>query len=181
MRLERFSAAGFDRGAPRWKEALWLAVDGLLVSSWLPGSAWRVTLLRSFGARIGHGVRIKPRVQVKFPWRLTVGDHSWIGEGVWIDNLADVRIGADVCLSQGAYLCTGSHDWARESFDLIVKPIVIGPSAWVCARAVLAPGTVLEPGAVVGLGAVARGQLASWQIHAGNPAQPGKARPRPAD
>lgn len=152
------------------KEALWLLVAGLFVSSWLPGSGWRVAVLRAFGAQIGPGCVIKPGVQVKFPWRLRIGAHCWIGERVWIDNLAEVWLGDHVCLSQGAYLCTGSHDWGRDSFDLIVAPIRVESHAWVCAKAVLAPGTHLEAGAVLGLGACGHGRLGAWAIHSGNPA-----------
>ncbi|WPY96242.1 WcaF family extracellular polysaccharide biosynthesis acetyltransferase (plasmid) [Limimaricola variabilis] len=177
MQLDRFSSAGFDRGAPRVVEALWLAANSLLLSSWLPGSGWRVRLLRIFGAQLGHGVVIKPGVRVKFPWRLRVGDHSWIGEDVWIDNLAEVCIGAHACLSQGAYLCTGSHDWGRESFDLITRPIAVADHAWVGARAVLAPGATLGTGAVLGMGSLGKGDMTSWTIHVGHPAGSRRARP----
>lgn len=176
MRLDRFSSVGFDRGAPRAVEALWLVVNGLLLSSWLPGSAWRVRLLRAFGAQLGRGVVIKPGVRVKFPWRLRVGDHSWIGEGVWIDNLAEVRIGAHACLSQGAYLCTGSHDWSRESFDLITRPIAVADHAWVGAQAMLAPGAKLGTGAVLGMGSLGKGDMTPWTIHAGRPGRPQRVR-----
>ena len=101
----------------------------MFVSSSIPGSAHRCFLLRAFGAKIGRGVNIKPRVKVKFPWRLIVGNHSWIGEAVWIDNLAEVEIGANCCVSQGAYLCTGSHDWNSRKFTLITKPIRVEDGA----------------------------------------------------
>ena len=178
MRLDQYRNQGFDRGAPRWKEAAWILVSGLLVASWLPGSGWRRALLRIFGARIGQGVVFKPKVSVKFPWKLIIGDHCWIGEEVWIDNLAEVRIGSHACLSQGVYVCTGSHDWSRDSFDLITRPVVVGNQAWVCAKAVLAPGTVVEDGAVLGLGSVARGTLTRWSVHTGNPATPRGLRQR---
>lgn len=165
MRLDRYTSNGFQRGAPRAVEALWLATSGLFVASWLPGSAWRVALLRLFGAQIGRGAIVKPGVRVKFPWRLTVGDHCWIGERVWIDNLTEVTLGDHVCLSQASYLCTGSHDWSRERFDLIVQPISIESHAWVGARAIVAPGTTLEQGAVLAMGATGRGRLAPWHIH----------------
>lgn len=177
MRLDRFDARGLDRGAPAWAEALWLAVSALLVSSWLPGSSWRVWLLRMFGAQMGRGVVVKPGVRVKFPWRLVVGDYSWIGESVWIDNLAPVFIGSHVCVSQGTYLCTGSHDWGREGFDLIVRSITLSDRVWIGAGSVLAPGCICDEGAVLLMGSVAKGQLASWTIHAGNPAQAVQARP----
>src|SRR3954452_11502522 len=101
MRLDLYSPNGFNRGRPAWLEAVWLLVQPFLLSSSLPGSRVRVTTLRLFGARIGRGVTIKPHVRVKFPWRLQVGDYSWIGEDVWLDNLAEIRIGQHCCLSQG--------------------------------------------------------------------------------
>lgn len=178
MRLDRFQNSDYRRGASKFKEALWLAVSGLLVESWLPGSKWRVALLRLFGARIGKGVVIKPHVRVKFPWRLKIGDHCWIGEEVWIDNLANVEIGCHVCLSQRAYLCTGSHDWSRETFDLIVCPITIADHAWVCAFAVLAPGTSLGEGAILGMGERGSGALPAWTITRVGNRKPREREPR---
>lgn len=178
MRLDRFSSAGFSRGAPAWKEAAWLILGGVFFSSWLPGSGWRRWLLILFGAHIGCGVIFKPRVRVKFPWRLHVSDHVWIGESVWIDNLAQVTIGAHVCISQGVYLCTGSHDWEMENFELITRPIIIQEHAWIGARACLAPGVVVEQGAVLAMAGMGRGRLAAWTIHAGNPAKPQRSRMR---
>lgn len=178
MRLDQFSSVGFDRGASRSLEAIWLAANALLLSSWLPGSSWRVLLLRAFGARIGRDVVIKPGVRIKFPWRLQIGDHSWIGEEVWIDNLAQVTIGANACVSQSAYLCTGSHDWTRESFNLIARSITVADHAWVGARAVLSPGAELGTGAVLSMASVGKGKLAPWTIYAGQPATALRARPK---
>lgn len=164
VRLDRFDNGGFDRGRSRLVEGVWALFDLVLVRSGLPGSSWRRALLRLFGAKIGDGVVIKARVAVKFPWRLEIGAHSWIGEGAWIDNLALVSIGAHVCVSQGAYLCTGSHDWSRPAFDLVTKPIRIEDSAWICAKAVIGPGVTIGRGAVVGLGAVATRDVPQWRI-----------------
>lgn len=168
MRLDRYSS-NLDRGASRLVDVVWLAANAVLLSSWLPGSAWRVQLLRAFGAKIGRGVVIKPGVRVKFPWRLTIGNHSWIGEDVWIDNLANVHIGEHVCVSQGAYLCTGSHDWTSESFDLITKSILLQNSVWVCAQATVGPGVVIGEGAVLGLKSSTSRQLSPWTINVGSP------------
>ncbi|MEM9423013.1 MAG: WcaF family extracellular polysaccharide biosynthesis acetyltransferase [Pseudomonadota bacterium] len=178
MKLDLFDAAGFNRGAPRWREAMWLVASGLLISTWLPGSVWRIALLRLFGAKIGKCVVIKPHVKVKFPWRLSVGNHCWIGEHTWIDNLADVKIGEHVCISQGAYLCTGSHDWCSEKFDLIVKPIALEPHVWIGAKSTIGPGCQVGEGAVVALGSVALGSLKPWTIYSGVPATPEKRRTR---
>lgn len=157
-------------GAPLWCRALWLLLGEPLLAGPLPGTPWRRALLRAFGARLGRGGRIKPRLRVKFPWRLEVGDHCWLGEGVWIDNLAPVRLGHRVCLSQGAYLCTGNHDFRSPAFSLRPGPIRIDDDAWVAARAVLAPGTHVGQGTVVGLGAVAAGSLPAGVVLRGNPA-----------
>jgi putative colanic acid biosynthesis acetyltransferase WcaF len=176
VHLARFSNEQFSRGRPRLVEALWLLVQWALVSSWIPGSAHRRWLLRAFGARVGRGVQIKPGVRVKFPWRLEIGDHSWIGEDVWIDNLAPVAIASDCCISQRAYLCTGSHDWSRPTFDLIVHPIEIKQAAWVAACSIVGPGVTVGEGAVLGLGSVATRDLDGWTIYAGTPAQPIRKR-----
>lgn len=170
VRLEHYSNSWFKRGRSRFVEASWLLVQALLVASWIPGASHRRFLLRLFGASIGSGVAIKPGLKVKFPWRLKVGDHTWIGENVWIDNLEQVTIGSSCCISQDAYLCTGSHRWDRSSFDLIVKPITIHDGAWVAARATIAPGVVVGEGAVLSLGAVAGNDLQPWSIYAGVPA-----------
>lgn len=182
-RLAGYAAPNFSRGRSGIVEAAWMLVQWSLVSSWLPGSAHRRLLLRMFGARIGKGVVIKPGARIKFPWRLEVGDHSWLGEDVWIDNLAEVTIGADCCLSQGAYICTGSHDWSRPSFDLLTKPITICDGAWIAARAVVGPGVTVGEGAVLGLGSTATKDLEAWQIYLGVPAMPvaeRRARPEAA-
>ncbi len=160
----------WSRGAPLWQEAVWRLLGSPLLSSSLPGSRWRQALLRCFGARLGRAGRCKPRLRITFPWRLEVGDHCWLGEAVWIDNLAPVSLGDRVCLSQGAYLCTGNHDFRSPGFDLRVAPIRIESDVWIAARAVLAPGTEVGAGSVVGLGAVASGQIQPGVILAGNPA-----------
>lgn len=176
MRLDLFDNSDFNRGRSRFIEICWRLAEGLLFNSWLPGSNWRVGLLRVFGADIGKGVIIKPHVRVKFPWKLSVGDHSWIGESVWIDNLDQVSIGARCCISQGAYFCTGSHRWDLDRFDLETRPIVISDQCWVGAMAKIAPGVVMAEGAVLTMNSVAVNELAAWHIHDGHPAQPLKQR-----
>ena len=176
VRLDLFANVEYSRGASRVTEFCWMAVSGLLVESWLPGSGWRRQLLRAFGARIGKGVIIKPRVRIKFPWRFTVGDHSWIGEEVWIDNLSEVVVGSHCCLSQGAYLCTGSHDWTDPKFGLITRPITLGDACWIGAKALLAPGTRVESGAVLRMGSVASGRLAAWSVYGIGATKPSEKR-----
>ena len=149
----------------------WFCLGSPLLSTrWLPGSVWRVQLLRVFGARIGEGCRLKPGLRVKFPWRLQVGNACWLAEDAWFDNLAMITLGDRVCLSQGVYLCTGNHNYRSSGFDLLLGPINICDDSWIAARAVLAPGTVIGAGAVVALGAVVSGTVISGTIVRGNPA-----------
>ena len=164
VQLAHFRNEGFQRGRSAFTEALWLVVSAIFVQSPLPGSVLRKLLLRAFGAKIGIGVVIKQRVTVKFPWRLDVGDHSWIGEGVWIDNLDRVNLGDNVCISQGAYLCTGSHNWSSQEFDLITKPISVNDGAWICAKSNIGPGVNIGKGAVISMGATITGDVADMQI-----------------
>lgn len=168
--LGAYTPGGFTRGRPAIVELLWIVIQALFVSSALPGSAHRRFLLRLFGASIGARVVLKPGIRVKFPWRLTIGDNSWIGEHAWIDNLAQVSIAANCCVSQGAYLCTGSHDWTRPGFDLITGPIALEPGAWVAARACVGPNVTIGRGAVLGLGSTATRDLNPWTVYAGIPA-----------
>jgi putative colanic acid biosynthesis acetyltransferase WcaF len=152
-------------------QALWFFLGlPLLRSSLIPSSGLRADLLRLFGARIGAGIVIKPGVRVKYPWLLSLGPHSWIGEDVWIDNLAPVSIGANVCISQGAFLCTGNHDWSDPSFGLIVRPIIVQDGAWVGARCLICPGVSVGRGGIAAAGSVITGSIPSFEIYAGNPA-----------
>ncbi len=158
--------------------ATWWPIGGLVLDSGLlPFSRLKTLVLRAFGATVGVGVVVKPRVRIKDPRNLTVGDHCWIGEEVWIDNLAPVTFGEAVCVSQGAYLCTGGHNYARPSFDLVIGPITVQDQAWVGAKAVLLPGVTVGAGAVVAAGAVVTKDVPPRMIVAGNPAR--ALRPRP--
>jgi putative colanic acid biosynthesis acetyltransferase WcaF len=109
-------------------------------------------------------------LRVKHPWLLEIGENSWIGEDVWLDNLAPIGIGSSVCISQGAYLCTGNHDWTDPAFGLIVRPITVGDGAWVGARALLCPGIDVAECAVASAGSVVMTNLDAYTVYAGNPA-----------
>jgi putative colanic acid biosynthesis acetyltransferase WcaF len=128
------------------------------------------SLLRLFGTRIGAGVVIKPGVRIKFPWLLSLGDRSWIGEDASIDNLARVDIGRNVCISQAAYLCTGNHDWSDPAFGLLVKPIALGDGSWIGARCVVCPGVKIGEGGIAAAGSVVTRDIPAGEIHGGNPA-----------
>ena len=144
-----------------WHLASALLFQGALV---LP-SRCKAAVLRAFGARIGKGLVIRPRVTVKYPWFLELGDHVWLGEGVWIDNHTTVRLGSDVCISQGAYLFTGNHDWNDPRFRFFCKPITAEDGVWVGAKAMICPGSALARMSVVGAGVVWRGPAAPAGIY----------------
>jgi putative colanic acid biosynthesis acetyltransferase WcaF len=180
MRLDQYSLGTYSPGAPYWKQLLWYFIGSPLLTSYLlPLNNFKVAILRIFGAKIGKGVRIKPGVRVKFPWRLNIYDYVWIGENAWIDNLADVTIESHTCLSQNVYLCTGNHDWNDANFKLKIAPIYIQESSWVAANSVIGPGVVIGKGAVLTLGGVTGRSLEPMTIYAGNPAQPIKKRKLP--
>ncbi|GAC1458146.1 MAG: putative colanic acid biosynthesis acetyltransferase [Chamaesiphon sp.] len=177
MRLDRYTLGHYTTGAHCWKEILWYFLgDPLVRSRWLPFSPLKVSILRLFGAKLGQQVRIKPGVRVKFPWRLTVGDHVWIGENAWLDNIAPITIESHVCLSQDVYLCTGNHDWSDRDFKLIPGEISIEQGSWIAARAVIGPGVTIGKGSVLSMGSVTGRSLEPMTIYAGNPAQPIKKR-----
>lgn len=146
--------AVFFRPTPRW------CLNG-----------WRCFLLWAFGARIGKGVRIQGSARVWQPWRLAICDNSWIDGGVSLYCVDDIKIGSNAVISEGAFICTASHDFGSETFNLVTKPIEIGDSAWVCARAIVLPGVKIGDGAVVAAGAVAAKDVPPWTVVAGNPAK----------
>jgi len=177
MYLNHYTTGDYTPGASIAKQLLWYFIGSQLVRSyWLPCSKLKVFLLRLFGAKIGKGVRIKPGVLIKFPWRLSMDNYVWLGENLWIDNLAQVTIKSNVCLSQGVYLCTGNHRWSDPNFGLIIDPITLEDGSWIAAQAVIGPGVTVKQGAVLGLGAVTSKSLEAMTIYAGNPAQPIKPR-----
>jgi len=133
-------------------------------------SSFKIKLLKYFGAKVGQSVVIKPDVNIKYPWFLDIGDHVWIGENVWIDNLAKVTIGSNVVLSQGAYLLTGSHDYKKEAFDLILGEIILEEGVWIGAKATVCPGVTCYSHSVLAVGSVATKDLEAYGIYQGNPA-----------
>ena len=169
--LSTFDNGWYDRGRSLPVQIAWFLIGlPLLRCAVLPWSGVRRVLLRLFGAKVGRSVVLKPGMRVKYPWFLSIGDHAWIGEDCWIDNLARVSIGDHACVSQGVYLCSGNHDWSDTAFGLIVRPIHIQDGAWVGARCIVCPGVTVSRLAVVMAGSVASRNVPEREIHAGNPA-----------
>jgi putative colanic acid biosynthesis acetyltransferase WcaF len=177
MRLDTFDNSAFNRGASFFKEMLWWMVRSALFAPWFPvPSGLKVIFLRLFGARVGKGVVIRSRVNITFPWRLDIGDYVWIGEEVFILNLAKVTIGSHCCLSQRAFLCTGSHDFRSQAFDLVTKPLTIDRGCWIAANVFVGPGVTLYEGTICLAGAVVLADAGPDQIMYGNPAIPRKSK-----
>lgn len=164
-------------GASRLKQVIWYFMNILFFKNPLNVfSSLKVILLKLFGAKLGQGVVIKPAVNIKFPWKLQVGDHSWIGEDVWIDNLSDVIIGRNVCLSQGALILTGRHDYSKVSFDFSTLPVQLEDGVWICAKAIVLGGVICRSHSVLTAGSVAGKSLEPYTIYKGNPAMAVKER-----
>jgi putative colanic acid biosynthesis acetyltransferase WcaF len=168
---------GLERGRSKLVEALWYLVKCALFLNPLPfPSAGKRAVLRLFGARVGRGVVLKPRVNIHFPWKLTVGDFTWIGEEVFILNFEPVSIGAHCCLSQRAFLCGGNHDYRRPEMPYRNGPITVGDGAWVGAQAFIAPDVTIGREAVIAAGSVVSRSLPPGMVCAGNPCVPVKNR-----
>ena len=134
-------------------------------------NGWRCFLLKAFGAKIGRGVRIQGGAKVWQPWRLAIGDNSWIDGGVSLYCVDDIRIGSNAVISEGSFICTASHDIGSETFNLVTRSIEIADSAWVCSRATVLPGVKIGEGAVVAAGSVVTKDVSPWTVVAGNPAK----------
>jgi putative colanic acid biosynthesis acetyltransferase WcaF len=172
MDLSRFNNSNYDTGANSLIRILWYFVNILVFMNPLfPLIKPKPLILRIFGAKIGQRVIIKPRVNIKYPWRLSIGDNSWVGEGVWIDNLGMVTIGSNCCLSQGCLILCGNHDYKSESFDLMVGDVFIEDGSWIGAKSTVTGGVRCGFNSVLAVGSVASGDLTSLSIYRGNPAQ----------
>lgn len=175
--LSKYDNSEYTTGSRYVKRILWYLFNAVFfLNPFFPFSGIKVTILRMFGAKAGKGIVIKPRVNIKYPWRLSIGNFVWIGENVWIDNLNHVNIGDNCCLSQGAMLLCGSHNYKKATFDLITKPIQLDEGVWIGANAVVCPGVHCQSHAVLTVQSVATSDLAPFSIYQGNPAVKTKNR-----
>jgi putative colanic acid biosynthesis acetyltransferase WcaF len=178
VRLDQFRPdAGLDRGRPKWFEALWYLSKCTFFLSALPWpNRLKCSLLRCFGATVGDSVVIKPRVNIHMQWKLAIGNHSWIGEEVFILNLERVEIGGHCCISQRAFLCTGNHDYRDPAFAYRSAPITVEDGAWIGASVFVGPGIRIGAEAVVTAGSVVTSDLPGAMICSGNTCVPVKKR-----
>ncbi len=168
--LSQFDNSWYKPGRNFIVRLTWYFINAAFINSAFPISAVKVSLLKMFGAKVGKNVVIKPKVNIKYPWHLIIGNNVWIGENAWIDNLTTVLIKDNACVSQGAMLLCGNHHYKKVKFDLILGRITIGEGAWVGAQATVCPGVIMHDHAILTVGSVATKHLEGYSVHQGNPA-----------
>lgn len=177
VELTKYDNSWYKPGGTFYKRMIWYFFNLLFVKSgWLPFSGFKLFLLRLFGAKIGKGVVIKPCVNIKYPWNLVIGNFTWIGEEVWIDNLAKVEIGSNCCLSQGAMLLCGNHNYKKATFDLMIGEIKIEDGCWVGARSLVTGGVTMHTHSILCVNSFTSKDLEAFGIYLGTPAVKVKER-----
>jgi len=177
VNLSLYNNSWYKPGANIIKRILWYYTNILFFkNSFNIFSFTKVFLLRIFGAKVGKNITIKPSVNIKCPWYLEIGDNVWIGENVWIDNLTYIIIGNNVCISQGAMLLCGNHNYKKERFDLIIGKIVLENGVWIGAKSIVCPNVTLHSHAILSVNSVATNDLEPYYIYQGNPAKKNRLR-----
>jgi putative colanic acid biosynthesis acetyltransferase WcaF len=173
---DAFTGPSFSLGN-RVARAVW-GVTHFLFIRWSPRPfhAWRAFVLRMFGAKLGRGCHIYPKAIIWAPWNLEAGDQCGVANRAILYNQARIRLGRRVVVSQGAHLCTGTHDYEDPGFPLRAEPIVVGDQAWIAAESFVHPGVVIGEGAVIGARSVVTKDVPPWMVCTGNPCQPIKRR-----
>lgn len=175
--LSRYNNDFYYPGRNFLIRAIWYLINALFFkTSILPFYIIKRNVLILFGAKIGSNFIIKPCVNIKYPWKLNIGNNVWIGEGVWIDNLCNITIYDNVCISQGAMLLTGNHNYKKRNFDLFIGEIIIEDGVWIGAKSIVCPGVKCFSHSVLSVGSVANKNLSEFCIYNGNPAEFHKKR-----
>jgi putative colanic acid biosynthesis acetyltransferase WcaF len=177
QRLDQFRLPLGFRGRPAWYVQFWWIVQALIVKP-LPQICYplRRGLLRLFGARIGAFVLIRPGVEITFPWKLSIGDNTWIGDDVTLYSLGPITIGANSVISQKSYICAADHDYTQASFPIRERPVQIGDQVWIGADVWVGPGVTVADGAVVGARSTVTRDLTEAMVYVGAPCKPMKPR-----
>lgn len=171
VELNNFSNSWYSPKANFSKRLIWFVIGRVVINTYFPNPQWfKRMLLRIFGAKIGKGVILKPKVNIKYPWLLSIGDYSWIGEKVWIDNLVPVKLETNCCISQGAMLLTGNHNYKKASFDLITGEIKLEEGVWVGAKSTVCPGVTMKSHSILTVGSILSHDAEAYAIYQGNPA-----------
>lgn len=175
--LDKYKTPKDFRGRSKLTVQVWWLVQALFFKTspqFLYG--WRRFLLRLFGAKIGKHVILRPSITVTYPWKLSIGDYSWIGDDVVLYSLGEITIGSHTVISQKGYLCTGSHDYLSEDFMIYAQKITIGTKCWLATDVYVAPGIIIGDGTVVGARSSVTSNLPAYKICVGTPAKPIKDR-----
>jgi putative colanic acid biosynthesis acetyltransferase WcaF len=175
--LAAFQVPAHFRGRPAWFVQLWWVVHATLFR-WSPQVffCWRRFLVRLFGGTVGKGVLIRPTANITYPWKVSIGNFSWIGDDVTLYSLGEIQIGNNVVISQRSYLCTGSHEMESPAFEITARPIVIEDEAWIATDVFVSPGVRVGHGAVVGVRSTVLQDLPPMLVYVGTPAK--SIRPR---
>ena len=175
--LRQYDQSNFDRGKPGWFILFWWLVQAVTFPLTLHSlSGIRCWILRRFGAKIGRGVLIRPTARFTYPWKVKIGDYSWIGDDVVLYSLDQINIGQHCVISQKSYLCTGSHDITDPAFGLKTAPITIEDGAWVAADCFVGPRVVIGANAVIAARSSVFGDMPPGQVCMGTPCRPRYAR-----
>lgn len=177
--LRRYDQSWFDRGKPGWFILFWWLVQALAFPlSFHNSHGFRCWLLRLFGAKIGKGVMIRPTARFTYPWKIAIGDYSWIGDDVVLYSLDRITIGSQCVISQECYLCTGSHNFHDVAFNLVTAPIVIGNGVWIATDCFIAPGMTIGANAIIGARSSVFSNIPEEQVAWGTPCKPRYQRKR---
>ncbi|NEP79776.1 MAG: colanic acid biosynthesis acetyltransferase WcaF [Okeania sp. SIO3C4] len=171
--LRKYNQSWYDRGKPGWFVLLWWLVQAITFPlTPQPLYGVRRLILNLFGAKIGQGVLIRPTARFTYPWKIAIGDYSWIGDDVVLYSLDHIEIGQHCIISQKSYLCTGSHNIEDPTFGLQTASIIIGNGAWVAADCFVGPGVNIGANAVIGARSSVFKDMPAGQVCLGTPCQP---------
>lgn len=168
--LSKYNNSWYNSGGSLLVRILWYFINSFIINTPCPLNFIKIILLKMFGARVGKNVIIKPRVNIKYPWNISIGDNAWIGEKVWLDSLGKININANACLSQGAMLICGNHNYKKQTFDLMVGEINIEEGVWIGTGSIVCSGVTCKSHSVLTAGSVAANDLEAYSIYQGNPA-----------
>lgn len=176
--LSSFKVPGTFRGKSKLTVQIWWIVQATLFN-WSPQFffGWRAFLLRLFGAQIGKQVKIRSSVKVTYPWKVKIGDYTWIGDESTLYSLGDITIGSHVAVAHKVYFNTGGHDYDKKTFDIFSKPVVVEDECWITNDVYIAPGVTIGRGTIIGARSSVLGSLPAGKICVGTPAKPIKDRP----
>ena len=171
--LGKYSQSWYDRGKPGWFVLLWWFVQAITFPlTPQPLYGLRRLILNLFGATIGQEVLIRPTARFTYPWKIAIGDYSWIGDNVVLYSLERIEIGKHCVISQKSYLCTGSHNIEDPKFGLQTADIIIGNGVWVGADCFIGLGVNIGANAVIGARSSVFKDMPPGQVCLGTPCQP---------